>query len=67
MTMSGSNWERMVGREHEESFSHMNWHLLVQTLNSWKVFGMSWSRLYRVLDSCIVKYKEEKRWTAALI
>jgi len=21
---SGSNWERMVGREHEESFSHMN-------------------------------------------
>jgi len=28
----------------------MNWH---QTLNSVKVFGMCWRRLYRVLDSCI--------------
>jgi len=27
----------MVGRELEESFSHMNWHLWVQTLNSLKV------------------------------
>jgi len=44
----------MVGRKHEESFSHMIWHILVQTLNSLKVFGMCWRRLYRVLDSCIV-------------
>ena len=47
---SGSNCERMVGREHEESFSLMNCH---QTLNSLKVFGMCWRRLYRELDSCI--------------
>jgi len=47
---SGSNCERMVGREHDESFSHMN-----QLLNSVKVFGMCWRRLFcRVLDSCIV-------------
>jgi len=32
----------MVVREHEESFSHMNW---VQTLNSLRVFGMCWRRL----------------------
>jgi len=26
----------------------------VQTLNSLKVFGICWRRLYRVLDSCVV-------------
>jgi len=36
---------------HEESSSQMNWH---QNLNSLKVFGMCWRRLYRELDSCVV-------------
>jgi len=31
----------------------MNLHLSVQTLNSLKVFGLCWRRLYTVLDSCI--------------
>jgi len=55
---SGSNCERMVIRELVESFSHMNWHLWVQTLNSLKVFGVCWSRLYRVYNSCIVNTRK---------
>ncbi len=41
-------------REHEELFSHMNWHLWVLTLTSVKVFGMRWRRFYTVPDPCIV-------------
>jgi len=33
----GKEW---LGREHEESFSHMNW----QTFNSLKVFGIVYTR-----------------------
>jgi len=36
--MLNKECKRMVGREHEESFSQMNWHLgRVQTIDSLKV------------------------------
>lgn len=63
---SGSNCERMVGREKEEWFSHTNGHLWIQTLHSVKVFGMCWRRLYRVLDSCIVNIGSWPKMDASL-
>jgi len=47
---SGSNCERIVGREHELSFSHMNWQNLAPLSTDLKFI----ESLYRVLDSCIV-------------
>jgi len=45
---------------------HMNWLLWVQALNSLKVFGMCWRRLYRVLDSCIVYIRSRPKTDAPL-
>ena len=47
----------MSVREHEESFSHMNWPHRVLTLTPLKDFGMRWKRLKEWFDYPVIKTK----------
>ena len=56
----------MSVREHEESFSHMDWPPQSPDFTPLKVFGMWWKSLKKWFDSPVINTKSQPKINATL-